>query len=120
MHQRTRRKKLRSLKRYDGLTSTALPHVAVISSSDQVKTKYLIYLVVFAGTSALLYGLIFGFINILYPDARSGFPDVTRDVGFWLLVVECIMFFPLILFGVKRIIKMARQDPPEHKGLAGS
>lgn len=75
-----------------------------------MKSKYVLRLIVFASTSALLYGLIFGLINILYPDIGSEFPEVRRDKGFWMLVAEWIVFFPLILFGVRKVVRMARQQ----------
>lgn len=80
-----------------------------------MKSKYIVYLGIIVGPSALLYGLLFGYINIKFPDIGREFPDIRRDVGLWLLVSEWIIFFTLTYIGVRMIIKRARQDPPEDK-----
>lgn len=80
-----------------------------------MKVKYIGYLGVFTGVSALLYGLLFGYINIKFPDIGREFPDIRPDVGLWLLVSEWTIFFTLTYIGVRMIIKKARQGPPEDK-----
>ena len=69
-----------------------------------MKKKHIIYLGVFGVVYSLLYGVIFGFISIKYPEIEF------NTTGFWLLMVEFFLFLVIGAIGVKMIIKRPREE----------